>query len=181
MAKARPTKKELGNHTKLEDHIFPANFLKAVGDFSAYDAVSLHPYAFRGAGKVPHAPSDATDVEHVTAKVWSNIAVVRATLNTSGSAASKMPIWITEIGWPVKGGGAKPDGSHWLVNDDTQRDLLNATFQMMKDESKQFPAKEVPHPRDSLLQHCGCRGSRTKGSMGLPLWSSRRFDQTREG
>jgi hypothetical protein len=163
VAKARPTKKELENHTKLEDHIFPANFLKVVGDFSAYDAVSLHPYAFRGAGKVPHAPSDATDVEHVTAKVWSNIAVVRATLNTSGSAASKMPIWITEIGWPVKGGGAKPDGSHWLVSDDTQRDLLNATFQMMKDESKQFPAKKFRIPAILYYNIADAVGAEPKG------------------
>jgi hypothetical protein len=147
VAKARPTKAELEEHSKLEDHISPANFLKAVKHFNAYDAVSLHPYAFRGAGKNAHAPHDAEDVKHVTAVTWSTIQAVRSVMNSLGTVTSEMPIWITEIGWPVKGGGAKPDGTHWLVEEDIQRDLLNSTFRMLKGEmAKEFPSRQFHIP-----------------------------------
>ncbi|HEY2479284.1 MAG TPA: LamG domain-containing protein [Solirubrobacterales bacterium] len=139
--KARPTAQEVSEGR--EDEIDPARFLKQMGHYNAFDAVSLHPYAFRGLGKVPHAPNDAKDVEKVTERVYTNIKVVRARLNELGSTTKQMPIWISEIGWPVRGGGANPeDKVHWLVSEDTQRDLLNSTFEMMKGESKRLPVKK---------------------------------------
>jgi transcriptional regulator with XRE-family HTH domain len=83
------------------------------------------------------------DVETVTERVYNNIFVVRVRLNELGSRTEEMPIWITEIGWPVRGGGGNPnDKVHWLVDEETQRDLLNSTFSMMKGEqSERFPIK----------------------------------------
>jgi hypothetical protein len=138
--KARPTRAELREDPHLEDEIAPVTFLEDMGHYSAFDEVSLHPYVFRGKGKVPNAPDNAKDVERVTERVRGNVAVVRALLDELGSPTKGMPIWITEIGWPVKGGGANPkDHVHWLVSEDTQRDLLNSTFDMLKGESKRLP------------------------------------------
>ncbi len=141
--KNRPTAAELNRNPELEDEIAPWIFLRQMGHYNGFDEVSLHPYAFSGFGKVPHAPNNAKDVEKVTERVRRNVAVVRATLNELGSPTNEMPIWITEIGWPVRGDGANPnDKVHWLVSEETQRDLLNSTFQMLKGETKRLPVKK---------------------------------------
>jgi hypothetical protein len=50
---------------------------------------------------------------------------------------------VTEFGWPVEGNGAANDGSHFLVDQDTQQDLLNASFEMMKGNSGLSPKRNL--------------------------------------
>jgi hypothetical protein len=108
-------------------------FIKEVGHTEDYDALSLHPYAFRGVGKDPN-PTTKEDVQHVTKLVERNIRIARMALNRAGAKGKK--IWITELGWPVKKKGlAEEDQHHFLVSEETQRELLNATFNMIKERS----------------------------------------------
>jgi hypothetical protein len=66
--KARPTTKEF--EEEVEDEIAPANFLKQMKHYDAFDVASVHPYVFSGKGKVSNPPKDADDVKAVTERVW---------------------------------------------------------------------------------------------------------------
>jgi Concanavalin A-like lectin/glucanases superfamily len=115
------------------DHMTVGDFIKKVGHSEAYDALSLHPYAFRGAGKHP-TPTTKEDVRHVTRQVERNIRAARMALDRAGGKSKK--IWITELGWPVNQNGlAKEDHHHFLVSEEMQRELLNETFDMIKERS----------------------------------------------
>lgn len=108
-------------------------FIKRVGHTAHYDALSLHPYAFRGIGKPPN-PTTKEDLQNVKKLVERNIRGARMALDRIGAKGKKL--WITELGWPVKQRKlAKEDGSHLLVSEEMQRDLLNATFNMIKERS----------------------------------------------
>jgi len=140
---------DLQKHPNAEDHRQVVEFIEDVGRVNAYEVASLHPYAFKGDGKGskaerrnPSAPTDSKDVKKVTERVKGNIVIARAALDDLGKSGEEKPIWITEIGWPVKGGGAENDGSHLLVTQDIQRDLLNSTFEMMKGESPLSPKQD---------------------------------------
>jgi hypothetical protein len=143
VSRHRPSAKEVEENPELEDEIAPQSFLKQAGHFEDYDDVSLHPYAFRGVGEVPHAPHNIKDVERITERVFSSIAEVRGKLHQLGEVTEKMPIWITEIGRPINSRGARNDGTHWLVNESIQRDLLTSTFRMMKGEMKAFNVRKL--------------------------------------
>ncbi|HEY0280564.1 MAG TPA: hypothetical protein VGC32_20045, partial [Solirubrobacterales bacterium] len=143
VSKHRPSAKEVEENPELEDEIAPQTFLKQAGHFEDYDDVSLHPYAFRGVGEVPHAPHNTKDVERITERVFSSIVEVRGKLHQLGEETEKMPIWITEIGWPINSRGARNDGTHWLVSESIQRDLLTSTFRMMKGETKAFNVRKL--------------------------------------
>jgi Concanavalin A-like lectin/glucanases superfamily len=108
-------------------------FIRRVGHAEDYAALSLHPYAFRGVGKDP-TPTTKEDVQHVTKLVERNIRAARMALDSVGAKGKE--IWITELGWPVKQRGlAEEDQHHLLVSEETQRELLNATFNMIKERS----------------------------------------------
>lgn len=116
-----------------KSHMTVGEFVRRVGHDKDYDALSLHPYAFRGVGKPPN-PTSSKDVQHVTKLVERNIRGARMALNRAGGKGKKL--WITELGWPVKEKfRAEEDHHHFLVSEEVQRELLNATFNMIKERS----------------------------------------------
>ncbi len=74
-----------------------------------FEALSLHPYALYGSEKV--------------AGVVSNIGQARSALNEWGSPST--PIWITELGWPIKGNAPN-------VTEAEQSALLTESFNWIK-------------------------------------------------
>jgi Concanavalin A-like lectin/glucanases superfamily len=153
-------------------HMSVQEFISKMKHESDYNAVSLHPYAFQGLQKGAKLKGE-TPVEHVTKLVRHNVKKARAALdNRPGGTAKKL--WITEIGWPVKGHQATEDNSHRLVEPEVQKQLLNSVFGMLKEysgtASGSFNIKSVfyynlqddtepgatstPHHWDS---HCGLR------------------------
>jgi hypothetical protein len=104
--------------------------VKKSGHSEDYDAVSLHPYAFK-----------ATSVQELTRKVLINIRVARGAVNNFGgatiSAGKAKEIWITEIGWGVEeeGNPVRNDGTHIPVDPTLQAERLDSVFDMMKDHS----------------------------------------------
>ena len=113
-------------------HMAVNEFIRRMKHGDDYGAISLHPYAFGGLQQGAHLKGE-TPVAHVTKQVKINIKKGRAALDRVGGKEKK--IWITEIGWPVKGDGAEEDGSHHLVDEETQRQLLNSVFGMLKEYS----------------------------------------------
>jgi hypothetical protein len=93
-------------------------FLKRAGHTGDYDAVSLHPYAFKG---------------NVTSKVAQNIYTARKAVNRWGGGQGK-DIWITEIGWAVEGEPG-PDPVHLAISPAVQEERLNSVFDKIKDRS----------------------------------------------
>jgi hypothetical protein len=70
--------------------------------FTSFDVFSYHPYT---GGDVPLAyyPPDQTILESWGSwQVWTQLASMRSTLTGYGTA-SDMPIWITEVGYPIPG------------------------------------------------------------------------------
>jgi hypothetical protein len=97
-------------------------FLKRAGHAADYDAVSLHPYAFKG---------------NVTSKVALNIYAARKAVNKWGGGPAK-DIWITEIGWAVDEGVAGepgPDTVHVAISPTVQEERLNSVIDMIKNRS----------------------------------------------
>ena len=107
--------------------------LTAVGEFirkvckahpEAFNALGLHPYAFKG---------NLHTIEKVT---LNNIQEARKALdNVDVPKCNGKPLWITEIGWPVKGPKTPNDGSHIPISEESQRDRLNAIVTMIKKRS----------------------------------------------
>jgi hypothetical protein len=160
-------------------HMTVGQFVKEVGHSGDYAALSLHPYAFRGLGKDP-TPTEKEDVRHVTGQVKRNISAARMALDRAGGKGKK--IWITELGWPVKEGGlAEEDHHHLLVSEEVQRELLNSTFDMIKEHSGSnegsFDIENVfyynlqdwvngaPEPRN-WASHCGLIEDMGHGEKG---------------
>jgi hypothetical protein len=142
----RSKRPNLKAHPHAEDHIGIVEFIEDAGHINAYDALSLHPYAFKGAGKNP-VPHDEADIKKVTERVQENMLAARAALDEFGTTGEEIPIWVTEFGWPVNNDGAEPDGSHLLVSEEMQRDLLTATVEMMKGTShlvENVPGLSIP-------------------------------------
>jgi hypothetical protein len=96
-------------------------FLKRAGHAEDYDAVSLHPYAFKG---------------NVTSKVALNIYAARKAVNKWGGGPAK-DIWITEIGWAIEGvaGEPEPDPVHVAISPAVGEERLNSVIDMIKNRS----------------------------------------------
>ena len=115
------------NHRKPpESHMAVGAYIHAVKHFKEYDALSLHPYAFKGS------------VSSVTSKVERNIELARKALKENGVGGKE--IWVTEIGWPVDSEGVEHDGVHPPVSESVQRERLTSVFDMIKERSG------GPHP-----------------------------------
>jgi Concanavalin A-like lectin/glucanases superfamily len=125
--KPRKDKMPVGEYIREVD-----DYLKKVGNQHAYQALSLHPYAFAGHKEDP-VPNTSKEVEIIREKVRNNIKVARAALDRAGGDNKK--IWITELGWPVKTSKTPDDGSHYPVSEQMQQELLNLTFNMVKSRS----------------------------------------------
>jgi hypothetical protein len=126
----------VGRNNGPIDKMSVGEFIRRTGHPQAYDALSLHPYAFQAPGKnrKERAPTNADDVQVITKKIRRNIKGPRFALDQTGGENKR--IWITELGWPVKMPGLTPnDGSHLPVSEEIQRDLLNSTFNMIKRHS----------------------------------------------
>ena len=102
---------------------------KATGIKTAYDGLSLHPYAL---GKDHEKDKYGQEIPPRTAQEkYEGIAYnVNEAYNAqnNGIGVSK-PIWVTEIGWPVGGAEAQD------VTAVEQADLLNKTFNWLKQAS----------------------------------------------
>jgi hypothetical protein len=145
-------------------------FIRRMKHANDYDAVALHPYAFQTfAGNVPTGPNGVDDV---VKKIKGNLREARAAI------APSKPIWVTEIGWPVAGGGYSSDGSHVPVSPEIQRDLLNATFSMFENMAN---ADNIEHVIYYNLQdqtnsqwffHTGLRGEYNQNNVAQyrPAW-----------
>jgi hypothetical protein len=109
-------------------------FIKRAKHAADYDFLSLHPYAFGATKANPGAVEQERVVKNVSKRVMGNIQAARGALDvaTEAEGQQKKPIWVTELGWPVKPGPVEEDGHHHLVTDGVQRDLLNSTFNRMK-------------------------------------------------
>jgi len=137
-------------------HYTVGKFIRETHHSDDYDALSLHPYAFKGS------------VNAIMTKVKANIHQARVALNERAGRQTK--IWVTEIGWAVNENGAKEDKVHTLVNESTQRARLEAVIPMIKSVSGNGPGeynignifwyniqdwlKGNPHP-DEWAAHCG--------------------------
>jgi hypothetical protein len=159
------------------DHITVGSFLRKVGHYGDYDALSLHPYAFKG---------------NIPKKVLSNIASARTALRETRKKSEKAtgkeheeekPIWVTELGWPVEGNeteaevkaekGVERDGTHILVNQATQASLLTSTFDSIKAHSG--TAKHSYNVQALLFYNIkdNANGARTaKGVEGPQTWDN---------
>jgi hypothetical protein len=102
--------------------------LDEAGYSGDYDALSLHPYAFKG------------NVNRVSKQVMRNIHIARAALDRAAEGQGKK-IWITEIGWPVGNPNDKRenDGHHIPVSEEKQKELLESVFQRIKEHSGSGP------------------------------------------
>ena len=123
-------------------HMPLQTFIKRVGHYEDYDALSLHPYAFTAAGN--KRPS-IENMQTVTTKVEEAIALARRTLETvrGGKARLKKPIWITEIGWPVEGNKAHDDKTHLLVSEKVQAGLLKSSFEMVRSRAERYDVEKL--------------------------------------
>jgi hypothetical protein len=125
------TKKQRREKEQQIPHTRVGAFIAAVGHPEDYEGLSLHPYAFTGSD-TERSPT-SQEVPQVTAKVEKAIGIARGALDkVTHTGETKKPIWITEIGWPVKGHGAEEDGNHRLVGQKVQKELLNSSFNMIK-------------------------------------------------
>jgi Ricin-type beta-trefoil lectin domain len=123
------------------ERMLVSEFISGMGHGSAYDALSVHPYAFRdNDGNIPgdnwSEAAKARYVEEVAKKVLGNIRKAREALK--GVGLSNRPIWITEIGWPVPGtnyGGDGDKGKHPPIPQLIQRDLINDTFRRIEEKA----------------------------------------------
>jgi hypothetical protein len=153
------------------------NYLRAAGLASgiksAYDGLSLHPYALGRAGDAPKSYTDKAN------GVKENIeGAYRDQLN--GIGVSK-PLWITEIGWPLAG-----DDKQHVTPADQER-LLNETFNWIKQHWETYDIKyvawfeyqDVGFNPSSWDQNCGLRdlggGFRPawfayQAQAGMPPW-----------
>jgi len=130
-----------------EIHKTPAEFLEQMGHQTTYDAVGLHPYAF----KVKYengeegGPTSSAGVEQLTDKIRANIKKTREALNgLSGTAGDNKQLWINEIGWPVENLKAWEDPiTHFPVSPSIQRDLLRSTFNMIKAKAESWKIRSV--------------------------------------
>jgi phosphodiesterase/alkaline phosphatase D-like protein len=105
-----------------ECHMSAEDFIKAMGHYASYDAVSIHPYAFKVNG---HAPQNDADVKLLRKKVRANIAGVRAALVGENQGKN---IWVTELGFPT----ASNSSTFPPVTQTIQGKLIASTFNMMK-------------------------------------------------
>ncbi|MFT3864534.1 MAG: fibronectin type III domain-containing protein [Solirubrobacterales bacterium] len=110
-----------------ECHVSAQDFVSHMGYESSYNAVSLHPYAFRvGAAGSEHAPEDKEhQLEELISKVESHIQAVR---NALTGANSEKPIWVTELGFPVE---SKNTTAFPPVTPETQAHLIEKAMQML--------------------------------------------------
>jgi Ricin-type beta-trefoil lectin domain-like len=112
---------------ELECHMEAAQFIKEMGHHSSYDAVSIHPYAFK-VGKNPHAPANDEDVKDLVAKIRANLAKVHDVL--TGDNQGKQ-IWITELGFPVSSNNPQ---TFPPVTEPIQAKLITASFDKIQAE-----------------------------------------------
>jgi len=116
----------------------PAEFLEQMGPYGKddYDAVGLHPYAFKtNSGGAPIGSNGVTQVRN---KVRANIKTTRDALNAIGGENKEL--WLTELGWPVEN---LWDNSHKPVSLLVQRELIEATFEMLKAINIKFGIRNV--------------------------------------
>lgn len=107
-----------------ENEMTTGEFIRETGHFNDYDALSLHPYAFK-----------ASSISVMTGKVKTNIRAARKVLNHH--SGKKKQIWITEIGWPVEAG----DPKHPAVSETVQAERLVSVFNMIKENAGTGPGE----------------------------------------
>jgi hypothetical protein len=113
----------------------PTAFLNQMGHHSAYDAVAVHPYAFKWNGT--SAPTEVKQVPGVVRQVKKNIKAVRNTLNGPPLNENGKALWIDELGWPTGKQGDYPEqGTFPPVTEEIQATELLKTFDMIKAYAK---------------------------------------------
>jgi len=146
---------------------------KAAGIASAYDGLSIHPYAL---GKV----GEGHGYSEKAAGVWSNVdSAYNAQIKGIGVAK---PLWVTEVGWPVSGTEAA------TVTEAEQAGLLNETYNWLKANWSTYNIKYAAwyfyrditdNPTTKWDQHAGLRDVNGyyrsswytyETEAGRPLW-----------
>jgi hypothetical protein len=123
----RNRKKPATSKNRGPSHFSVGKFIKETHHAGDYDALSLHPYAFKGSAK------------DIAGKVAKNVRAARAALNDRGGEGKK--IWVTEIGWPVDENKVEHDGVHTPVSASTQKARLEPTFDELKSVSGSGPGE----------------------------------------
>lgn len=128
-----PRSEEEKNGTVQAERYEVGAFIKAMKHADDYEALSLHPYAFRAYNK---ALPTASNVGEVGDRVMGNIKQARTAL------PDMRPIWVTEIGWPVatESYPAPGEEGHPTVDESVQKELINETFKRMKAASGTGPS-----------------------------------------
>ena len=132
----------------------------------SYSAVGLHPYAFKiKDGAYEGAPRESHEVTLLANKVMSNVEKGREALRDVKEP--HIPIWITEIGWPV----AEGDANHPSIDctkfdcQNIQAELIKQTFDDVKAASKEDGIEKIFYFNDTdpgfpgWEYHCGLRAS----------------------
>jgi hypothetical protein len=147
-------------------------FIKKMGHTEAYDALGLHPYAFKtDDGKDPTQER----IPGVIHRVRGNILEAHAALVDAN--ASNKEIWITELGWPVatKAG----DDGHPAVGLPLQGELLKASAEMIKNRRVEYKINRVFYSadfdyagNDDWAYHCGLVRPKEHGHFEYrPAWN----------
>ncbi|HET6570183.1 MAG TPA: RICIN domain-containing protein [Solirubrobacterales bacterium] len=124
----------------------PAEFLNQMGPYGRddYDAVGLHPYAFKANYGGP--PLGPNQVKEVRDKVRGNIKEARHALdclNRDGSGhclGSSKDLWLNELGWPTQTWDPE---HHPAVSLTVQRELVESTFEMIQANWQNFGIRNV--------------------------------------
>ncbi len=144
-------------------------FIRNMGHTQDYDALGLHPYAFRTEdNKVP----TQARISDVIARVRGNILEAHAALKDIEAGSKE--IWITELGWPVAVG----DEGHPPVSAELQAELLKASAEMIKNRRVEYKINRVFYTADfdfpgesSWAYHCGLVRPKPDGHFEYrPAW-----------
>jgi hypothetical protein len=148
-------------------------FIEGMGHQSDYQAISIHPYAFK---VHDHAPT-SEDVKTLTEYIMGNIHEARAKVPMA------KPIWITEIGFPVVSPGYEGlgDEKHPPVSKEVQGELVNEVFRAVQAKAGSGSKEDnIDHLIYYNLQdeddgrwdhHTGLRGAYFNGVAAFrPAW-----------
>lgn len=146
-------------------------FIRNMEHTDAYDALGLHPYAFRTeAGEAPTQDR----IPGVIDRVRGNILEARAALDSVKDGQEK-EIWITELGWPVATDDYK---GHPDVSPDLQGELLKASAEMLKNRRLEYKINRIFYTADfdypavsEWAYHCGLLRPKENGHFEYrPAW-----------
>jgi hypothetical protein len=165
------THPEVTGEYGMEEVLDPTVFLKKMGHQSAYNIVSVHPYAFKTlhSKKTPTTPEQA---EQTAEAVERNIRLIREELQELHE--NNKWIWVTEVGWPVING----ESHQPAVSLEIQAELIIRTFDMIRADAgaSELGVMSVFYFNDRDLGTskwdggCGLREYEHEGSQEKARW-----------